>query len=120
MPNGTPTTMFEKGLEAVKQLGVPTVVAGVLLWFMVTKLDDALTRSDASLTKVDTMLVNLEHLMEEGRATQLETRQIQLDGAQARSEIRDLLGKMRTDQQELRPKVLEWLARGCPPTPPAP
>lgn len=61
MPDG----WFDKVVDAVKQLGIPTVVAGVLLWF--------------TLTRVDHVLENVEALMAAGRTTQLEMQKAQYE-----------------------------------------
>lgn len=97
MANGMPTSTFDKVLDAANRFGIAAVIAGVLLWYMLTKWDTILVRQDATLTA-------LEHLMEEGRATQLESRQMQQD--------------MRAFQVETGHKVDSWIARGCAPTPP--
>lgn len=92
MANGS--TTFDKALEAIKQLGAPIVIAGVLLWYMVTKWDAMLTKQEATLT-------GLELLMTQGRQMQLESRQTQME--------------MREAQQHISRRVEAWMQQGCQP-----
>jgi hypothetical protein len=94
MANGSPTSTFDKAMEAVKQLGMPIVVSGVLLWFMITKFDAALIRIDGALDAV-------QNLLNENRAAQVEVRENQT--------------QMRSNQTRVLKRFEDWMAQGCRP-----
>jgi hypothetical protein len=85
---GTPMGpgVFDKVVDATKQLGVPIVVAGILLWYMITKVDGT--------------LVQVHDLMAEGRATQLAMQSAQ---AEIKSDVRAWMAQTTQQLQACRP-----------------
>lgn len=62
MPNGTPVEPngVNKWVKLVTQLGVPTVLAGVLLWFLLTRMMAAFDKINHEVEQQTAILQRLE------------------------------------------------------------
>jgi hypothetical protein len=63
MPNGVSTGWVDTASRAITQVGFPVVIAGVLLWFLLTRFQDnmnLITERMAANTKMATELIHQE------------------------------------------------------------
>lgn len=110
MPNGSPTSWVDTASRVVVQVGFPTVVAGVLLWFLLTKFQDNMnsitTRMSSNTQAAAELVASEKAAFDEMRKQSGELTQQTAYMSQVARDVTDLL-KLRQEELSTLKRIEE-------------
>ena len=118
MPNGAPSSAtLDAVTRVVTQLGFPAVVAGTLLWFLLTRfqtnMDVITARMQGNAAVIEEFVQQLQAAMEEERA---QTTELKAQTAELKAQSLTLHGIAKDAESlvGLRKAELEWMRQHKP------